>query len=358
MLRISRTKKISEMSAANPPVASCESGDTVVFETNDCFDGSVGPDGVRDWAGKKAGKYMGNPATGPLFVKGAEPGDVLCVEILDIQVRSWGAMGCGFGEAGFARISADGGDNADSDISANGSDTSETAGGAADCDTSADSGKTGTPIKNQTRAFHYEDGFVKIGGKRIPIQPMIGVIGVAPAGEGISTYVPDSHGGNMDCNRIVAGAKILLPVSVSGALLAMGDLHALMGDGEVFQYGLETAGEVTVRVSVIKKATAAPDTSAMPAASAIQAAMPIKFPILYQGGRVMVIASAKSYDDAVRLSIESMFELLISNGWDRTEAGMLMSMKCDLAICQTVDPNVTVRAMIDEDLVVRAASHE
>lgn len=340
MLRISRTQKISEMSAANPPVASCESGDIVVFETNDCFDGSVGPDGVRDWEGKKAGKYMGNPATGPLFVKGAEPGDVLCVEIMDIQVRSWGAMGCGFGEAGFARITADGGHNAD------GGHTSETAGSAADCDTSADSGNASAPIKNQTHAFHYEDGFVKIGGKKIPIQPMIGVIGVAPAGEGISTYVPDSHGGNMDCNRIVAGSKILLPVSVSGALLAMGDLHALMGDGEVFQYGLETAGEVTVRVSVIKKAAGVPDTSA------IQAAMPIKFPTLYQGGRVMVIASAKSYDDAVRLSIESMFDLLVSNGWDRTDAGMLMSMKCDLAICQTVDPNVTVRAMIDENLLV------
>lgn len=334
MLRISRTQKISEMSAANPPVASCESGDIVVFETNDCFDGSVGPDGVRDWVGKKAGKYMGNPATGPLFVKGAEPGDVLCVEIMDIQVRSWGAMGCGFGEAGFARIAADGGNNA-SDL-----------------------------IKNQTRAFHYEDGFVKIGRKKIPIQPMIGVIGVAPAGDGISTYVPDSHGGNMDCNRIVAGSKILLPVSVSGALLAMGDLHALMGDGEVFLYGLETAGEVTVRVSVIKKAAGVPDTSTAPdtsttpgasntpGASAIQAAMPIKFPILYQGGRMMVIASAKSYDDAVRLSIESMFDLLVSNGWDRTDAGMLMSMKCDLAICQTVDPNVTVRAMIDENLLV------
>lgn len=325
MLKISRTKKITEMSAANPPVASCENGDTIVFETNDCFDGSVAPDGVRDWAGKKAGKYMGNPATGPLFVKGAEPGDVLCVEILDIQVRNWGAMGCGFGEAGFARISAD-------------------------CTASA-------PIKNQTRAFHYEDGFVKIGGKKILIQPMIGVIGVAPTGESISTYVPDSHGGNMDCNRIVAGAKILLPVSVSGALLAMGDLHALMGDGEVFQYGLETSGEVTVRVSVIKNTAGVPDTSGTSDSSAIQLPMPIKFPILYQGGRVMVIASAKSYDDAVRLSIESMFDLLVSNGWDLTEAGMLMSMKCDLAICQTVDPNVTVRAMIDEDLVVRAASH-
>jgi len=65
----------------------------------------------------------------------------------------------------------------------------------------------------------------------------------------------------------------------------------------------------------------------------------------------MIVASAKTYDDAIRLSLESMFDLLVSHGWDRTEAGMLMSMKCNLAICQTVDPQVTVRAMLDEALL-------
>lgn len=292
MLRISRSNKIPTFSSEHPPVARCQDGDTVIFETNDCFDGAVGPDGVRDWEGKKLGKYVGNPATGPLYVEGAQPGDALCVEILDIQIRSWGAMGCGFGEAGFINI----------------------------------------PGEYETRAFHYDDGFVKIGGKKIPISPMIGVIGVAPAGEGISTYTPDAHGGNMDCNRIVKGAKVLFPVAAPGALLAMGDLHALMGDGEVFQYGLETSGEVTVRVSVIKNAG-------------------VKQPTLYQDGKAMIVASAKTYDEAIRLSLESMFDLLVSHGWDRTEAGMLMSMKCNLAICQTVDPQVTVRAMMDEDLI-------
>jgi amidase len=292
MLRISRSNKIPTFSSEHPPVAHCQNGDTVIFETNDCFDGAVSPDGVRDWEGKAQGKYMGNHATGPLYVEGAMPGDALCVEILDIQTRGWGAMGCGFGEAGFLNI----------------------------------------PGEYETRAFNFEDGFVKIGGKQLPIEPMIGVIGVAPAGEGISTYTPDAHGGNMDCSRIVVGSRILFPVAVPGALLAMGDLHALMGDGEVFQYGLETSGEVTVRVSVIK------DTG-------------ICQPILYQDGKVMVIASAKTYDEAIQLAVESMFNLLISHGWDRTEAGMLMSMKCNLAICQTVDPQVTVRAMLDEDLL-------
>ena len=292
MLRISRSHKIPAMSADNAPAAYCKDGDTVIFETNDCFDGAVTPDGVRDWEGKAQGKYVGNPATGPLYVEGAEPGDALCVEILKIETRGWGAMGCGFGEAGFRNI----------------------------------------PGEYETRAFHFEDGFVKIGGRQLPIEPMIGVIGVAPDGEGISTYTPDAHGGNMDCNRIVAGSRIHFPVAAPGALLAMGDLHALMGDGEVFQYGLETSGEVTVRISVIKNAG-------------------IKQPTLYQDGKVMIVASAKTYERAIEHAIESMFELLVSHGWDRTEAGMLMSMKCNLAICQTVDPQVTVRAMLDENLL-------
>lgn len=67
--------------------------------------------------------------------------------------------------------------------------------------------------------------------------PMIGVIGTAPAGEGIATSVPDVHGGNMDCRKIGAGTVLYLPVAVPGALLSMGDLHALMGDGEVLAAG-------------------------------------------------------------------------------------------------------------------------
>ena len=63
----------------------------------------------------------------------------------------------------------------------------------------------------------------------------------------------------------------------------------------------------------------------------------------------MTIASALTYEDAIRLALEAMYELLLAKGWDKTEAGMLMSMKCDLAICQIVDPQVTVRAMMDKE---------
>lgn len=292
MLKIPCTSKIDVMCASNAPAARCKDGDTVIFETMDCYDGAVERDGTRDYEGREQGKYMANPATGPLYVEGAMPGDALAVEILDITTRGWGALGAGFGGLGFERYEE----------------------------------------KRMMVPFEWPDGYIDFHGKKIPVEPMIGVIGVAPAGEGIETVTPDAHGGNMDCSRIVKGAKILFPVNAEGGLLAMGDLHSIMGDGEVFGYGLETSGEVTVRVSVVKNAG-------------------ISQPVLYEGGKVMTVASGKTFDDAVRLALESMHDLLIANGWNETDAGMLMSLKCNLVICQIVDPQITVRAEIDEELV-------
>ena len=280
------------MSKDNLPAAYCKDGDTVVFETMDCYDGGVSKDGVRDFEGRDQGKYMANPATGPLFVEGAQPGDALEVEILDIQTRGWGALGTGFQQLGFEKYQDE---------------------------------------PYCIRTFEWPDGYIDFNGRKIPVEPMIGVIGVAPAGEGVITETPDCHGGNMDCRRIVKGAKILFPVAEEGALLAMGDLHALMGDGEVFLYGLETAGEVTVRVRVIKNAD-------------------LTVPVLLEGGRVMTIASGETLEDATRLALSSMYELLLRKGWSKSDAGMLMSLQCDLAICQIVDPLLTVRAMLDENL--------
>lgn len=293
MLKISCTSKIDIMSPTNSPAAYCKDGDTVIFETMDCYDGAVTEDAVRDFEGREQGKYMANPATGPLYVEGAEPGDALAVEILDIKTRGWGALGTGFDGLGYEKYE---------------------------------------DMPYSMRAFAWPEGYIDFDGKKLLVEPMIGVIGVAPEGEGIPTVTPDAHGGNMDCSRIVKGAKILFPVKTPGALLAMGDLHSLMGDGEVFGYGLETAGEVTVRVGVIKDAG-------------------LTQPVLFEGGRVMTVASGKTYEDAIRLALSSMYELLLAGGWDKTAAGMLMSLKCDLAICQIVDPQVTVRAMMDENLM-------
>src|SRR6056297_331047 len=81
---------------------------------------------------------------------------------------------------------------------------------------------------------------------------MVGVIGLAPNRNSIKNTVPDYHGGNLDCKRIMKGSSVYLKSNVEGGLLAMGDIHGVMGDGEVSISGMEMNGEVEVRVTVIK----------------------------------------------------------------------------------------------------------
>ena len=81
---------------------------------------------------------------------------------------------------------------------------------------------------------------------------MVGVIGVAPAGEEVHTFYPGAHGGNMDCNLIKENSKVYLPVSVPGALLSIGDVHASMGDGELTGGGIDIGAKVTVEVDLLK----------------------------------------------------------------------------------------------------------
>lgn len=289
MIRIDNTHKIAVMDKGNQPAAYCEDGDTVVFETLDCADGSVSRDGYRD---RTPGKFIANPATGPLYVRGAMPGDVLRVQILSVKIGDWGFMGVGRRVKMYEGVEAE------------------------------------FPI----RIFDVSDGTVKLGGKSFPVNPMIGVIGVAPAGAGEETMVPSFHGGNMDCTRIREGATLYLPVNTPGALLAIGDLHAAMGDGEVCWYGLEIPGEVTVRVSVIKD-------------------QKLRMPVLVDRGDVCVIASAKTLDEASNLAVAQLYEIVTDAGWDPSDAMYLLSLKCNLAVCQIVDPNMTVRAELPIELL-------
>lgn len=283
MLTIHTDTKIHKMSKDNPPVATAKSGDTVCFETLDCFGCQLKSEdqllGGLDWSNI-------NPATGPLFVEGAEPGDVLKVEILKIELDKQGVMVDGPG-----------------------------------------SGVTGVAVTSEsTKILPVSDGVVKFNEKlSFPICPMIGVIGTAPAEEGVDTGTPGPHGGNMDCTRIGEGATLYLPVNVEGALLAMGDLHALMGDGEVEVCGVEIAGAVTVRVTVLKNC-----------------ALPT--PFLVNKEVAMAIFSAESLDDAAVGATMSMHSFLMKElHMNEHEAGMLLSVVGNLRICQIVDPEKTCR---------------
>lgn len=285
MLRIEADSVIGAMDKQNPPAAHCKSGETVVFVTRDCYDNGVTSEERPDGDG---GFRMANPATGPLFVEGAQKGDILKVEILSISLRSWGVMR-----------------------------TSPTAGAFHHL-----------YEKRTARLFDLSNGRVEFGDGVLsePVRTMIGVIGTAPEGEGIDTETPEKHGGNMDCSRIIEGSTLYLPVNTEGALLAMGDLHARMGDGETMICGLETAGEVTVRVSVVKNS-----------------ALPV--PFVKEGNEVMTVQSAKTLDEAALLAARKM-EAFVSRatGKNDADAGMLMSLFSNLVICQIVDPLMTVRA--------------
>ena len=290
MLTIHTDTKIHKMSKENVPVATAKSGEIVRFETLDCFGCQLSSEeqhlGGLDWNNI-------NPATGPLFVEGAEPGDVLKVEILSIELDDHGVMVDGPGE-----------------------------------------GVTGTAVTEETtKILPVRDGMVRFNEKlSFPICPMIGVIGTAPVGEAVDTGTPGPHGGNMDCTRIGAGATLYLPVNVEGALLAMGDLHALMGDGEVEVCGVEIAGAVTVRVTALKNC-----------------ALPT--PFLVNDDTFMSIFSAETVDEACVGATMSMHGFLMRElVMNEHEAGMLLSVVGNLRICQIVDPEKTCRMELPKSI--------
>ncbi|UOF91202.1 acetamidase/formamidase family protein [Fodinisporobacter ferrooxydans] len=283
MYRVPSNQLVYAMSKDNQPVLRVPSGATVVFETCDCFENQIGnadtPFHSLDW-------NRINPATGPVFVEDAEPGDVLEVRIESIQIGDQGVMVTGPG------LGVIGGDLAE----------------------------------NQIRMIPIRDGKAQFSEQiAIPVNPMIGVIGTAPEKEAVSCGTPGKHGGNMDSKIIKQGTTLYLPVNVPGALLALGDLHAAMGDGEVAVCGVEIAGEVTVTVHVLKGKT-------------------WKLPMAKTEFALYAIASEKLLDDAATSATRNMVDFLVSEfRLTKHDAIALLSIGGNLQVSQVVDPLKTAR---------------
>lgn len=289
-MRISSEHVIFEMNKDNEPALQVDSGSTVVFETLDCFSNTVQSetDLVSSIDFSKV-----NPATGPLYVNGAEPGDTLKVTIHSIKVADQGVV-----------VTAPG------------------LGNLADSIT-----------EEETVICRVTNDYVDYKGIHIPLRKMIGVIGTAPAGEGVNTGTPHDHGGNMDTTRIAEGATLYLPVNVEGALLAMGDLHATMGDGEIMGDGLEIPGEVEVTVEVVKNVN-----------------LPV--PLVETEDLWVTIGARETLEEASKLATHNMVKL-IQNKSELTfnQAGMLLSLAGNLHTCQVVNPNVSVRMELPKALL-------
>ncbi|ADX83768.1 acetamidase [Sulfolobus islandicus] len=206
-----------------PPIMTISDGDIITAETKEASDGQVTPSSTeKDLLKLDFSKI--HPLTGPIEVKGAEPGDALEIEFLDFRHKGWGWTGVlpGFGFL-------------------------------------ADEQYTG-PIDLQGPALKIwkvdeRYAYAKFGdlNVKVPIYPFPGVIGTALPYRGkLSTIPPRENGGNMDIKHLTIGTKLYLPVFVSGALLSIGDTHLAQGDGEVCGTAIEAPMEVTMKVRLIK----------------------------------------------------------------------------------------------------------
>lgn len=205
---VSANNVITKMSRDNKPACFIDTNESIVVETLDCF-------GNRFYYEKDdLDKIRGNnPATGPIFINGANAGDTLKITIEKIDLETTGVI-----------------------------------------EFRKNSGVLGDRVEDfDLKIIKMDKEYAYLNDLKLPLKPMIGVIGVAPPIGEVSTVVPDSHGGNMDCNQIKEGAILYLPVFHDGALLSLGDLHGLMGDGEIGNCGLETYGRVQLKVDVLKE---------------------------------------------------------------------------------------------------------
>lgn len=248
----------------NKPVAYCDENEVVQFVTEDCFGGQIKTE--KDCAEEIDFNHT-NPATGPLYVNQAEIGDVLAVDILKIDVAEQGVV----------------------------------------C-TLQGYGCMWNQCELRTKILPVKDGVVTFNDVQWQCTPMVGVIGTA-SNEKVSSGFSFNGGGNMDSRIITAGSTVYFPVRVKGALLAMGDLHATMGDGEVCETGLEIKGVVTVRVRVIKN-------------------FELNWPVTETKCGWFVNTNGNTADKAIIRGYNELTRLITNAyGWDKTDAVMYLSLQ-------------------------------
>jgi acetamidase/formamidase len=275
------------------PVTTVQPGDTVTFEVANSSGGQIERDSSVE-AVRALDFSAVNPVTGPVRVEGAAPGDVLVVELLDIDVEDWGwtANIPGFG------LLADDFPDAHLAIST------------------------------------VADGRVRMStGVELQVVPMVGTIGVAPPEPGEHSIVPPRRwGGNMDIRHVTAGATLRLPVGVDGALFSLGDTHAAQGDGEVCGTGIEIGSQVTVRLD-LEKRRELPTPVLLTDARAGRAGPALAV----TGIRDDLYAAAR---DACRYLVD---EVSRRTGLDPVDAYLLASVSADMTVSEIVDvPNWVV----------------
>jgi len=274
MKTISRADPKYALDSGHDPVARVGLGESFAVETHDCRTGTITrTDQVRDLLDTRCV----NPATGPIEIEGVRAGDTICVEIEQLRVDS--KLGLMVTRPGV----------------------------------------TGLDITNEPelRIVSCDDAYADVGAFRVPVKPMIGLVGVAPAGEPVSTFRGAEHGGNMDVLLIGAGTRVFLPTFADGGIVYFGDVHAAMGDGEVFLSGVEIAGRIHARVTVAE-------------------GWSLPTPLVETDELLAVIADGATFDEAAKAAMAKAVDLLSASGMDRVDAGFFMSAAGHLRVCQYI----------------------
>ncbi|MDO7908622.1 acetamidase/formamidase family protein [Paenibacillus sp. JX-17] len=290
-LKVEKEHFIYAFDKNTEPAVQVSPGSRLVIETYDCFQNQIQHADTTystiDW-------NRINPATGPVYVESAEPGDILKVTIEQIDLGPQGVMATG-----------------------------------------PQLGIMGHRLNEfEVKIIPVQNGKALFNDKlQLDLNPMIGVIGVAPEQEPVSCGTPGSHGGNMDTTLVTTGAVLYFPVYQPGALFALGDLHAAMGDGEVGVSGIEIPAEVTVTLDVIKGQS-------------------IPYPFLENKDGLAVLVSKETLDEAAKSAVEIMADTLLPHtDLSLGELTMLFSAVGQSQISQIVDPLMTARFFVPRQVL-------
>ncbi len=282
MKQLSRDQHIYVLDPDAAPAITIDSGEELMVETWDAFEG------VRDPAAIDA-RYLRGPATGPIYVNGAEPGDALRLDFISIVPKEGAAHmvmpGRGFLEEEFTQA--------------------------------------------YPTVITFEDGQALLpSGLRLPLKPSMGLVATTP------TYIQNTasdsgpYGGDIDMKELVEGSSLYLPVFVPGGLLALGDCHALVGDGAVAGTGAECSADTHLRVTVEK-------------------GMGISSPRALTPDYFVVLSYGDELGPAMKQAVRDMVDFLVKEkGMAPYDAYTLLSLAGDVRVSRTFRPISPVKMML------------
>ena len=285
------------------PIAWVKPGERVIIHTDDAFESKITKKEDLPSRALATAKFL-NPQTGPVFVEGAEPGDALAVRIESIEPTRDFAVSVlipyfgGLTSTNFTRTLQE-------------------------------------PLPERVWIWDLvDDGTSLINeelGVKLPWEPFLGTLAVAPDLEAITALAPGPFGGNMDVPDVKPGNTVYLPVWNPGALVYTGDCHARQGQGELCGVAMEITSKVTVVFEVIKDRA-------------------IEWPRIESDEAIMVVGSARPMEDAARIAnTELVLWLEQEYGYDRWDAYQLLTQAGGLYVGNMVDTTYSLVASVAKE---------